>query len=336
MKKFLPSFARFLIIFTAIAIVAGVSFLAKDQPIVRAFGDLIVTFPSTPFFSETNLAPSDAVTKPLTVNNAGTVSRMVAVRASAVSRTPAGPPDLDDALTLEIREGFVTLYGPSPLKNFLDDSDGVILNVINPAQTKNYTFDVVFPAGSGNEFQARNVEFDLHVGYIIGSNVVINEAFINVDAAHGLDCPSAQGQCHEWVELFNPTNQDISLKNWQIADSSGVVRTINANKTIKANSFALLTKSNSEFARFWTVPRAAEVIELGQVIGNGLGNTGDRLRLLDPSGNEVDAISWGTDSYAPHYGGAPATGHSIERLAPGFDTDSGTDFTDLAIPTPGQ
>jgi hypothetical protein len=170
----------------------------------------------------------------------------------------------------------------------------------------------------------------------VGSNVVINETFIYVDAKHGIDCISSQGQCNEWIELFNPTNQDITLKNWKIADASGVAQTINANKTIKANSFALLVKSNSTFSLYWKVPSGIEVIEMGQWIGDGLGNAGDRLKLINPSGTEIDAISWGIDTYVPHYTGPITQGHSIERLTPGFDTDAGTDFTDRSTPTPGQ
>ncbi len=328
-------------IFLAVVIVVGLGIVIskQDRPrTVHALGGLIVTYPSTPFFNESNIVPGFTTTKTVTVVNSSGLARMVAVKADGVIRTPAGTPTLDDALTLEIKDGATTVYPTQPLKNFLNDANpnGTILNIIAIGQTKNYDFIVVFPTSAGNPYQGRLVEFDLHVGAIIGNNLVINEAYIRVDATHGLDCPDAKGQCHEWVEVFNPTTQDISLKNWKIVDASGTVRTINANKTIKANGFALLTKSNSEFARFWTVPSGVQVIELGQIIGDGLGNAGDRLRLLNPSSVEVDAISWGTDSYAPHYTGPVTLGHSIERLVPGFDTDTGTDFTDRTTPTPGM
>jgi hypothetical protein len=333
-------------IFLALVITVGVgvAISKQDRPrVVHALGGLIVTYPSTPFFNESNIVPGFSITKSITVANSSGLARMVAVKADGVVRTPAGTPTLDDALMLKIRDGATVLYGPVPLKTFLNNTNpnGTSLGIIANGQTKNYAFDVDFPISSGNEFQARRVEFDLHVGAILGSNIVVNEAFIVVDPAHGVDCiPDAQGkingQCHEWVELFNPTTQDISLKDWSIVDATGNVQKITANKTITANGFALLTKSNSEFARFWANPKSAEVIELGQAIGNGLGNGGDRLRLLNPAGAEVDAISWGSDSYAPHYAGPVLSGHSIERLVPGFDTDTGTDFTDQATPTPGQ
>lgn len=336
MPRPLNNFIRITLAVVIVGVIA-VMISKQDRPrTVEALGGLIVTYPSTPFFNESNIVPGFTITKTVTVVNSSGLSRMVAVKADGVIRTPAGTPTLDDALTLEIKDGGTTLFGPAPLKDFLNETDGQILNIILNGQTKNYSFNIVFPTSAGNAYQGRSVRFDLHVGAIIGSNVVINEAYIRPDSAHGLDCPDPKGQCHEWMEIFNPTTQDINLKDWKIVDASGTIRTINASKTVKANSFAILTKSNSEFARFWTIPKDAQVIELGQIIGDGLGNTGDRLRLLNPANAEVDAISWGTDTYALHYAGPVTVGHSIERLVPGFDTDSGTDFTDRTIPTPGQ
>lgn len=338
MPRLLTIFTRVILAVVVVGLVTVVISKQERPRVVHALGGLIVTFPSTPMFNMTNMVPGDSITKTVTVNNSSGLARMVAVKADGVVRTPTSSPFLDSALTIEIRDGATTLYGPVSLSTFLNDTNpnGTILNIINNGQTRNYDFEVVFPTSAGNPYQGLRVEFDLHVGAVIGTNLVINEAFIRVDASHGLDCPGSQGQCHEWIEVFNPTSQDISLKNWKIVDVTGIVQNINANKTIKANSFALLTKSNSEFARFWTVPSGVQVVELGQIIGDGLGNAGDRLRLLNPSSVEVDAISWGTDSYAPHYTGPVTLGHSIERLVPGFDTNASTDFTDRVAPTPGQ
>jgi len=419
MNKTLSSLFR-IAVATVMVVVAGGAIALKQEPgIVQAVGDLTVTFPSSPFFSETNMAPGDVVDKTLTVENNGPVPRMVAVRAHDVSRDPAGPPDLDDVLTLDIKEGATTLASFGSLKTFLNDADGVLLSILNPGDTTSYTFEVDFPTSAGNEFQGRSVEFDLTVGAIVGENVVINEVFFFVDPAHGADCnfgggnnsasntntgpgstniakikdkrkcvikiknnasvtPSvvinantggnslsnntnagnltsgninivlnfnvvinqianftASGQSDEWIELYNPTDQDISLKNWKIVDNSGVIRTINANKTIGAGEFKLLVKSMSTFSLFWPGVDPQMVIAMGQIFGDGLDNAGDRVRLLNPSSIEIDAISWGTDTYPPEYAGPIIQGHSIERLVPGFDNDLGTDFEDQSPPTPG-
>jgi hypothetical protein len=419
MNKTLSSLFR-ISVATVMVIVAGMGVALKQEPgIVRAVGDLQVIFPSDPVFNITNMAPGDVVpTKTITVKNNGTVARMVAVRADEIVRTPDGPPDLDDVLTLEIGGDAAVSF--TNLKEFLDDSDGVLLGIINPGQIKNYDFDVTFPSSANNDFQDRSVVFNLIFGVIIGNNVVINEVFYNVDPTHGIDCNfgggnsasvigptgpgstnivsvnvknkcfinvkntanvttmvnamlstggntvanntvagslisgnatvnininvnisqsggiGALGQSDEWIELYNPTNQPINLKNWRIVDDSGIPRIIHRNAILPPGKFALLAKSARTFSRFWSVPPGTLIIKLGLPFGDGLGNAGDRVRLFSPQGQEIDQISWGTDLSGPaHFDDTVAPGHSIERLAPGFDTDSGGDFEDEFPPTPG-
>lgn len=419
MNKLLSSLFR-IFVATIMVIVAGAAIALKQEPgIVRAVGDLTVTFPSSPFFSQTNMAPGDFVSKSFGVQNSGAVPRIVAVRSHNVSRSPAGPPDLDDVLTLDIKEGASILHSFASLKDFLNDPAGVQLSVLGVGNSTNYTFEVGFPSSAGNEFQGRGVEFDLTVGAII-TEIVINEVFFFVDPAHGADCPStgaqglatntntgpgstniasvnvnnkcfikvknkatvtpsvvlnantggnslsfntnagnltsgninivlnfnvvinqlanftASGQSDEWIELYNPTDKPIDLKNWRIVDNSGIPRVIHRRTILRPGRFALLAKSARTFSRFWSVPPGTLIIPLGLPFGDGLDNAGDRVRLLNPSSTEIDAISWGTDTYPPEYGGPIVQGHSIERLAPGFDTDAGTDFEDQAPPTPGS
>jgi hypothetical protein len=427
MNKTLSSLFR-IVIATIMFIVAGTAVALRQEPdTVQAVGDLTVTFPSSPFFSETNMAPGDMVSKSFDVDNNGTVSRFVAVRAHTVSRSPVGSPDLDDVLSLEIKEGATTLHSFTSLKTFLDNPDGVVLSVLGAGNSTSYTFIVDFPTSAGNEYQGRSVEFDLTVGAILGDNVVINEVFYHVDSSHGTDCniptgnhtaqnintgpnstniasvkvnnkcfikvkntatvaPSivltvntggntvagntnaddlssgsvtivinlntvinqltkigAQGQSDEWIELFNPTDQDISLKDWVVVDDSGIPRVINANKTIKAGKFALLVKSASTFSKFWKgkVPKGTLVIELGLPFGDGLHNDFDCVLLFNKENVFIDSVGWGEDPLGgvcagvPQFDGTVPPGHSIERLAPGLDTDAGDDFEDRFPPTPG-
>ena len=72
-------------------------------------------------------------------------------------------------------------------------------------------------------------------------------------------------------------------------------------------------------------------------IGNGLGNTGDRLLLRDSRGVLIDALSYGdnTSVFDPPCP-AVAAGHSLERRPAGYDTGQASDFVDNASPSPGQ
>lgn len=132
----------------------------------------------------------------------------------------------------------------------------------------------------------------------------------------------------QWIELYNPTDHDISLKNWTITDNSGRPTVIRANKKIKAGGFALLSKDASLW-KYWNEPKSALKVELGKIIGNGMDASGDLL-ILKNNGVEADRMSWG--------GTIPTVppGHSTERLVPGFDTDVFTDWLDRFPPTPGN
>ena len=143
------------------------------------------------------------------------------------------------------------------------------------------------------------------------------------------------GQNHEWIELYNPTDQTISLKKWTLTDNAGTT-TINANKKLKPHQFALVSKDSSLW-RFWNESNSAQKIQLGHSIGNGLDNDGDHIILKDESGAEVDFTAWGDDTFRwdPAVPGVPL-GSSIERLSPGFDTDMPEDWEQQTPPTPGS
>lgn len=163
--------------------------------------------------------------------------------------------------------------------------------------------------------------------------VVINEVYYDVAPDKGDE--GNESNPDEWVELYNNTDQPVNLKDWSLTDNSGSDIISHANTYIPANGFAVLAKSASTWA-YWSIPSSAEKISLGQKIGNGLGNDGDRLILKDDNGVEIDAVSWGSNTYAfsPSVGDV-AEGHSIARSPKGHDTNTSADWVDLATPNPG-
>lgn len=92
----------------------------------------------------------------------------------------------------------------------------------------------------------------------------------------------------EWVELYNPTDNDVSLKDWTLTDNSGIAVAIHANKTIAAKGFVVIAKDHSFFHK-----TEIDIIETGHDFGDGLDDTGDTVILNDATGIEVDRKSWG-------------------------------------------
>lgn len=164
--------------------------------------------------------------------------------------------------------------------------------------------------------------------------ILINEVFYDVDESHGSQ--DKINQSDEWVELYNPNDFPVNLKKWHITDD-GENRTVsNRNVYIPALGFAFIVKGAETFKYWPEMPENAIRIELGQSLGDRLGNDGDRLILKDSLDNEVDFVSWGNDTsrWNPAVADVPQ-GHSIQRIKLGLDTDTISDWEDDQFPNPG-
>jgi hypothetical protein len=160
-------------------------------------------------------------------------------------------------------------------------------------------------------------------GYSYGV-IVINEVLYDA-AGDGPDADS------EWVELYNSADAPVNLQGWTLEDAASADTL--PSLVIPARGFAIVASSAFRDA----YPDYDGPLVALPRVGNGLGNDGDRLALLDADGRLVDAISWGTNASAldPPIADVPA-GHSIERPSPGIDTDDAADFVDNDRPTPGS
>jgi hypothetical protein len=175
-----------------------------------------------------------------------------------------------------------------------------------------------------------------------GEHLVINEIYYDTDSRQ--DCSVVEeDSLNEWVEIYNPTENPVDISGWTIEDN-GASDVIPSASPIPAGGFAILAQNNSTW-KFWNIPDEVIKIELGNEIGNGLDNNGDRIILRDLKGNIVDQISYEEDTSI--FNPAPPLdpngntynlpdGHSLGRNPDGFDTDAARDFKDFSDPTPGQ
>ena len=96
----------------------------------------------------------------------------------------------------------------------------------------------------------------------------------------------------EWVELFNTGNSSVDLGGWALDDlvGAGSEPFVIPNGTlIPAGSFFVFYNSTTNIA---------------------LNNDGDTVRLLDPTGNEVDSYRYDSSSYDASFGRFPDGGPS--------------------------
>ncbi|HNT30593.1 MAG TPA: lamin tail domain-containing protein, partial [bacterium] len=135
----------------------------------------------------------------------------------------------------------------------------------------------------------------------------------------------------EWLEIYNNSDTEITVTDLTISDNytSDTIATM----VLPARSFHVIATSYDGLPGVAT--ETITIISDGR-IGNGLANSKDMLHLHDEYGQEIDAVYWGAASPDPSQNSpAPAEGHSLQRVPHDIDTNLGTDFVELAEPTPG-
>jgi hypothetical protein len=133
---------------------------------------------------------------------------------------------------------------------------------------------------------------------------------------------------YEWVELVNTGTAPIDLGGWSIEDASG--RDELPAATVPPGGYVVVRGHSA------VLPAGVLAVSPADgEIGNGLGNTGDRIRLVAPNGTVVDEMSYGDNTSifdpAPQ---APAAGRTIGLLDPLADP-GGDSWALTSIDTPG-
>lgn len=131
----------------------------------------------------------------------------------------------------------------------------------------------------------------------------------------------------EWVELVNVGSEPVDLAGWQLAD--GTASTSLGEWTVPPGGYLVVHGPGA------SLPADIAKLEL-PLIGNGLGNTGDLLRLSAPGGDVVDEISYGDNARvfdpAPSVPGAGQTLGVTDPLA-----DPASENWAITLrPTPGE
>ena len=158
----------------------------------------------------------------------------------------------------------------------------------------------------------------------------INKVYYDVDSAHGVESPTGD---NEWVEIYNQTDVALDINGWQICDNGSCdILASSSPIMISAQGFAVIAASSTTW-KYWDIPSTVVKIELGEDIGNGLANGGDRLILKRPDGTVMDEMNWQTDTGVWNPGSTDVDeGHMLGRLPNGYDTNQPSDFQDMAVP----
>lgn len=345
---------KFKICFFAILFLAffsgGAAFASFDDnesssDSVYSVGDLNFSLDSPEDFSP-EITPSQDSTRNISIINNGSLL----FKYSAQAIKTGGDDELCGALNLEVKLGGEVKYNES-LMDF---------NLNPPVEISgdrdDWIFAVSLPAGASGDLQNKTCEFDfvfegLQTGSSFGFSdteeientitsgewilkILINKVYYDV-------CDKTNGSCgeykgkekdNEWIELYNKSGEAADISGWIICDNSdSQCRTLPDLEIIPAGGYAVITNKESTWD-YWHIPSDAVKIALGEKIGNGLANGGDRVILKAPDFTEVDAVSYGNDTYVFNPSCPDVQeGHILGRK-PIFENDEiiGYEDTDIA------
>jgi len=136
----------------------------------------------------------------------------------------------------------------------------------------------------------------------------------------------------EWIEIYNPTDTDLNISDWEIKEPSKPGFRFPRGTEIGSKDYIVIARNTLGFESLY--PTLTADFEWS---GMSLSNSGDVQILQDSIGANIDVITYENGSFAGvvAHPGVP-TGHSIERQPKGEDTNNcANDFIDQNIPTPG-
>lgn len=157
----------------------------------------------------------------------------------------------------------------------------------------------------------------------------------------------------EWVEIYNFGDSEVNLNCLVLGDEESVggsegMMAFPSGSTISPGQAIVIANQADTFLNDNGISPDFEMRETSGTVPNlivypqwasgsiSLSNSGDELVLINISGIQLDAVSWGSSAFAfqpPVPGVNP--GHSISRQPADIDTDSANDWVNLSQPQPG-
>ncbi len=110
----------------------------------------------------------------------------------------------------------------------------------------------------------------------------------------------------EWIELYNPTTQEIDLTGWTLTATDGTPN-ITLEGILAANGYFLLERTDDS---------SAPNVIADQIYTGALGNSGEKLELRDDQNNLIDSVDC-SDSWLT---GDNSTKQTMERTESGWQT----------------
>jgi len=216
----------------------------------------------------------------------------------------------------------VNIYSDTNKSNLINSDSFFDLS---PLDSINFVFSFSnFVSGDNNFFADINYEYDEFLDnnskLLTIKGIKLNEIRGDIIINEFMYAP--QSDEAEWIEIYNKSEKEINLKNYQVADKTDTNRIIDKEYFLFPGMFLVFADDTSFFSKY-------NIDNVMICNLPTLNNGGDNIVLLDSLNRVIDSIS-----YSSEWGGN--NGRSIERIDPhGFSEDN-LNWRESLFPTPGK
>ncbi|MBI5122893.1 hypothetical protein HZA75_03475 [Candidatus Roizmanbacteria bacterium] len=163
------------IFYFLIILISGLFFLAiPSLAIIKTSGEMIINYHEPLFSSSTVWYPGLTLRNTIEVKNTGKSTRSLGIKATNTSQIER----LAEALMLKVDENGRYVFGDNEdktLKDFWNKGDFEVAD-LGPYETKTIGFTISMPGSLSNEYQGREVKFDLMIGFLNQSSTSPTDA----------------------------------------------------------------------------------------------------------------------------------------------------------------
>jgi hypothetical protein len=102
--------------------------------------------------------------------------------------------------------------------------------------------------------------------------------------------PPGNDNTREYVEVI--LNKPMSMQNWTVKDGSNLKDVLVLVEGRGNSKINLIVENDYNLTNFNTLSADLSIYSAGSMIGNGLGNSGDLIKLYDVNNTLVDSVSY--------------------------------------------
>ncbi len=153
-------------------------------------------------------------------------------------------------------------------------------------------------------------------------------AFLNIVFSEVYYDSNGPDSREEYIELYNPNNEEVDISGYSISDNSGSYTIDDA--TMAPYSFLILARDDQGFLFKWE--KAADITDLTL----SLDNDGDNLDMEDRSGVFIDRVAWegGEDGSFASWDLIAESGECIRRKNVYIGSSSSDAWNSYSTPDP--